>query len=223
MGSDVAIMLDAHMGNSPSAVWNLPTAIAVAQALAPFDLLFLEEPLPYSDSATYAELCIRSDIPIAGGECLTASCEWKTYVERDAFDVGQPDASFAGGLSEFMRIAHMLAQRGKKIATHAWGAAGSLMQNIHCGFSTENTLILEVAPAFGPLHREILDGSFRMRDGLVSPPDRPGLGIRLTDRIKSQFPFVPGSGEYNSVPGKVMPEDARLAALQVNQVEPIGQ
>ena len=40
-----------------------------------------------------------------------------------------------------------------------------------------------------------------MKDGRVLPPETPGLGILLTDEI-SRYPFVPGSGEFNSVPGK---------------------
>jgi galactonate dehydratase len=43
-----------------------------------------------------------------------------------------------------------------------------------------------------------------MRDGRVLPPQTPGLGIQLTDAIKNKFPFVPGSGEFNSVPGKIL-------------------
>ena len=210
VGPDVEIMLDGHMGNSPTAAWDLPTAIEVAEAIGPSRPLFLEEPLPYSDPLAYAELCRRAEVPIAGGECLTAASEWKTFTDVDAFDIGQPDASFTGGLGEFMRIAAVLQERKRKIATHSWGAAGSLMQNVHCGFASANTLILEVPPGFGPMHRELLDGSFVMRDGKVLPPDRPGLGICLTDDIKARFPFVPGSGEYNSVPGKVMPEDSKF-------------
>ena len=30
----------------------------------------------------------------------------------------------------------------------------------------------------------------------------PELGIVLTDEIKNRYPFQPGSGEFNSVPGK---------------------
>jgi L-alanine-DL-glutamate epimerase-like enolase superfamily enzyme len=76
------------------------------------------------------------------------------------------------------------------------------MQNIHAGFACENTAILEIPPAYGPLHSEIIDDSFFMRDGVVFPPDKPGLGIKLTDETKSRFPFVPGTGEFNGVPGK---------------------
>ena len=66
------------------------------------------------------------------------------------------------------------------------------------------TRILEVAPDFAGLHADLLDGSFVMRDGYVLPPDRPGLGIVLTDEIKARYPFRPGSGEFNSVPGKIL-------------------
>ncbi len=124
----------------------------------------------------------RTTVPIAGGECLTAAYEWRVFIEQDCFDIGQPDASFTGGLGEFMKVAQMLNNRGRKVATHAWGAGGSLMQNVHCGFAAENTVILEVAPNFAGLHRDIIAGSFVMEDGYVLPPDCPGLGIVLTRR-----------------------------------------
>lgn len=204
VGSDVAVMFDGHMGNTDDDPWTLDMATAVMKAVEPFNLLFFEEPLPYVDPWGYAELCRRTTVPIAGGECLTATYEWRVFVEQDAFDVGQPDASFTGGLGEFMAVAKMLEARGRKLATHAWGAGGSLMQNIHCGFACANTLILEIPPAFGPLHREVVGDSFIMRDGMILPPQTPGLGIQLTDDIKNRFPFVPGSGEFNSVPGKIL-------------------
>jgi L-alanine-DL-glutamate epimerase-like enolase superfamily enzyme len=49
-----------------------------------------------------------------------------------------------------------------------------------------------------------MDGSFVMNEGRVLPPERPGLGIVLTESTKSRYPFVSGSGEFNSVPGKVL-------------------
>jgi L-alanine-DL-glutamate epimerase-like enolase superfamily enzyme len=205
-GPGLRVMLDGHMGNSPGRTWDLATAMAVAKALEPFDLFFLEEPLHYTDPSSYAELCRATSVPIAGGECLTAACEWRAFVERDAFDIGQPDASFTGGLGEFMEVSRMLAERGRKVATHAWGAGGSLMQNLHAGFAAPNTAILEVAPAYGPLHSEVIGDSLVLRDGHVLPPVKPGLGIELSEATRRRFPFVPGSGEYNSVPGKILPE-----------------
>ncbi len=203
-GRDIQIMLDGHMGNRPQATWDLNTALAVMQAVEPYDLFFFEEPLHYTDPWGYRELRRATTVPIAGGECLTTLYEWRVFAEQECFDIAQPDAAFTGGLNEFMRVAALFASRGHRVATHSWAAGGGFMQNIHCGFAAANTAILEIAPAFGPLHSEIIGDSFIMRDGQVFPPQQPGLGIQLTDKTKERFPFVPGSGEFNSVPGKIL-------------------
>lgn len=203
-GNDFWLMLDAHMGNSPGVTWGLETAIAVAKAVEPYHLFFLEEPLHYTRPDWYALLCKTTATPIAGGECLTALCEWQTFIDRKSFRIGQPDASFTAGLDTFMEVALRLAASGRSVATHAWGAGASLMQNIHAGFACPNTCILEIAPAYGPLHSEVIDDVPGMEDGYMLPPQMPGLGIRLTEETIRKFPFIPGSGEFNSVPGKIL-------------------
>jgi galactonate dehydratase len=203
-GRDLTVALDGHMGNGPYDPWDVETARAVLAAVAPYDLLFFEEPLHYTNLAGYSDLCRNAPVPVAGGECMSATCEWQVFVERDCFNIGQPDAGFVGGLGEFMKVAAMLESRGRKLATHSWGAGGVFMQNLHCGFAAGNTVVLEIAPAYGPLQREVIGDSFAMRDGMALPPEAPGLGIVLTEQIKNRYPFVPGSGEFNSVPGKVL-------------------
>ncbi len=203
-GSDAWLAMDAHMGNNHVTTWTVEIATAVARALEPYNPFFLEEPLHYTDPWGYAELCKATSTPIAGGECLTAAYEWRVFTEQDSFDIGQPDASFTGGLGEFLTVAQMLEKSGKKIATHAWGAGGSLMQNVHAGFAAANTCILEIPPDYAGLHSEVIEGGLVIKDGYVLPPDRPGLGVVLTDETKRRYPFQPGSGEFNSVPGKIL-------------------
>lgn len=203
-GDGLWLMIDGHMGNSNEVTWGLETAIAVAKALEPYNLFFLEEPLHYTRPDWYALLCQETDTPIAGGECLTAVCEWQAFIDQQCFNIGQPDASFTSGLDQFMQVAALLAQSGRRIATHAWGAGGSLMQNIHAGFACPNTAILEFAPAYGPLHREVIGENLQIKQGHLLPPEKPGLGIELTDKTIQKFPFKPGTGEFNSVPGKIL-------------------
>jgi galactonate dehydratase len=203
-GDDLWLMFDAHMGNHSTLTWNVETAIAVAKALEQFNLFFLEEPLHYTRPDWYAELCRNTSTPIAGGECLTAASEWQTFIHQDSFNIGQPDASFTAGLDQFMLVASMLESHGCSIAPHAWGAGASQMQNIHCGFACPNTVILEVAPAYGPLHSEVIGDSLQIKDGYVLPPEQPGLGIHLSKDTIERFPFVTGTGEFNSVPGKIL-------------------
>ena len=97
-GKDAWLMLDGHMGNSPGKTWTVEIAIAAAKAVEPFDLFFFEEPLHYTDPWGYAELCKATTVPIAGVECLTATYEWRVFAAQDSFDIGQPDASFTGGI-----------------------------------------------------------------------------------------------------------------------------
>ena len=57
-----------------------------------------------------------------------------------------------------------------------------------------------------PMHSELLGDSFSMKEGFVLPPQKPGLGLTWNDKVKNQFPFVRGRGEFNSVPGKNLAE-----------------
>ena len=218
-GSSLTVCLDGHMGNRPAGggEWDVDTAAAVCRAVEPFDLFFFEEPLHYDNADGYAELCRRSAVPIAGGECLTGLPEWRSFIEKDCFDIGQPDASYTGGLKLCVDVAGLLEQRGRKIAMHAWGAGGSLMQNIHTGFACRNTAILEVAPDFGPLHSAVMGDSFQLRDGKVLRPVTPGLGISISEEVRRRFPFVPGSGEFNDVPGKTLDEWERRVDAVIAQ------
>jgi galactonate dehydratase len=209
VGKNVKVLLDGHMGNNPNATWGVHVAKAVVAALEPYDLFLLEEPLHYTDPWGYAELSKSTSIAIAGGECLTGSYEWRIYIEKDCFDIGQPDASFTGGIGEFLKVAAMLDGRGRRIATHSWGSGGALMQNVHAAFACPNTAILEVPPAYGPLHSELVGDSFVMEGGMVLPPQTPGLGFELPDSVKQRYPFVPGSGEFSSVPGKTITDVGR--------------
>lgn len=212
-GESLGIALDAHMNDKPAAqMWSLDAAAAVAKACEPFGLLFLEEMLPYRSAKNYAWLRGQTSIAIAGGECLSSMVEWQTYLDAESFDLGQPDASFTSGLHQVVEVARALERQGCGIAPHAWGAGGSLMQNVHVGFACRNTRILELPPDPGPLHTEIYRQTLRIDEGRVLPPETPGLGIVLDDGTKQRFPFIPGSGEIVGVPGKTQNDEAILHA-----------
>ena len=202
-GDDFVVCLDGHMSNVDEGMvtWNVEMAGAILKALEPFGVFFYEEPLHYNDLAGYAELCRRTAIPVAGGECLTTREEFALYAEREAFDIAQPDASFIG-IGAFLDVARMFSQRGRRVATHAWSSGAGVMENIHAAFASADVAILETPPLAGGLHTDIYAPGYRFRDGYILPPEAPGLGVTLTDEIKSRYPFIPGSGEWNQVPGK---------------------
>ena len=204
VGNEIEVLMDGHMGNAFTFTWDLPIAKAALKALEPYNLFLFEEPLHYTDPWGYSELSKSTSVKVAGGECLTGTYEWRVFVEVDAFDIGQPDASFTGGSLEFMKVAKMLEGRGRTIATHSNSSGGGFMHNLHCGFACANTVILEVIPDYAGLHSEIFGDSFILRDGYAIVTDKPGLGVELSDEVKRKYPFIPGTGEFNPVPGKIL-------------------
>lgn len=204
VGNEIEVLMDGQMGNAFTFTWDLPIAKAALKALEPCNLFLFEEPLHCTDPWGYSELSKSTSVKVAGGECLTGTYEWRVFVEVDAFDIGQPDASFTGGLLEFMKVAKMLEGRGRTIATHSNSSGGGFMQNLHCGFACANTVILEVIPDYAGLHSEIFGDSFILRDGYAIVTDKPGLGVELSDEVKRKYPFIPGTGEFNPVPGKIL-------------------
>ena len=205
-GKEFILCLDGHMSNveDPSQqTWNLGTAKKVLKALEPYDLFFFEEPLHYNNMSGYAELCQATSVSIAGGECLTTKEEFLQYANHQAFDIAQIDASYIG-ISPFLDSARIFADTGKRIATHAWSSGAGVMENIHAAFAVPNVAILEVPPLAGEMHTAVYADGYRFEKGYILKPEAPGLGVQLTEALKNKYPFIPGSGEWNQVPG--MPE-----------------
>lgn len=204
-GDEIALAIDGHMDNLPEhcPIWNESTAATVLKALENCNILFFEEPLPYTDVKAYASLRTRSTVPVAGGECLTSLEEWRDWLDNDPFDLPQLDASFMGGPTVFVKIARLCELKGLSIATHAWSAAPGVAANLHAAFACRNTKLLEWPPYNSPLHTDLWIDPPTLKDGNLILSDTPGLGIHLPSDFVEKHPFQPGTGEINSVKGKV--------------------
>ena len=101
IGPEVRLMLDL---NAP---FGVEDCVAFADAVAPYDIVWLEEPLHWHlQPADYVRLAARSPIPLAHGER-----EWTRFTIRDFIDSGalgyvQFDATRHAGFTEALRIAH---------------------------------------------------------------------------------------------------------------------
>ncbi|WP_426085032.1 enolase C-terminal domain-like protein, partial [Escherichia coli] len=64
IGPDITFMVDANMS------WSVEQAVKAAKLMAPFDILFLEEPTIPEDYEGYARIAKEGQIAVAGGENL---------------------------------------------------------------------------------------------------------------------------------------------------------
>ena len=196
LGPDIELATDCHAVQIREP-WSRSTALDLARALEPFDLLFMEEPLRYDDPEGYAALRRATSVPIAGGECLTGLDEFRRFLDLDALDYVQPDATHVGGVGVARDIARLAEARHVGLIVHTGAAIGpGFMANLHVAFASPNARFVEYALAPDNVRAELLTEPVVLADGFIERPSAPGLGITLDDTFAARFPFRPGVVEY---------------------------
>ncbi|MDR1827122.1 MAG: galactonate dehydratase [Methylobacteriaceae bacterium] len=164
-----------------------PMVKMLAKALEEYRPMFIEEPvLPeYLDGLT--ELSKHTAIPIATGERLFSRQDFKHLFEARVVDIIQPDPCHAGGISEVFRIAAMAEAYDVAVALHCPVGPIALAANLQVDGAVYNAFIQEQSLG---IHynrgTDLLDylvdpQVFDYRDGFVTIPQGPGLGIEINE------------------------------------------
>ncbi len=179
--------------------WDRHTAVNMIRQLAPFNIDWVEQPLPAGDIAGAADLRRQVDIPIALDQALFTDTEVLDAVRRDACDIIVIGFHETGGLLPLKKAAGIAAAASLKINRH--GCLGET------GVSTLAALqILSAIPNLADgnqvMHElsvddTLVDGLLDIKGGRTVVPDRPGLGIEINwdnvDRFEQLFGQV---GQY---------------------------
>jgi D-galactarolactone cycloisomerase len=170
--------------------WDLPVAIEMARAFAPFNLGWLEEPLRCNRPvAEWRALIEQSPVPIAGGENLADAASFTAYIEQGAYDVVQPDAAKWGGISGCWPVIQATRAAGLRYCPHYLGGGLGLLASGHLLAAAGGDGMLEVDANPNPL-RTLLSGPVATpKNGRVSLGEAPGIGIvppldELEERIR---------------------------------------
>ena len=157
-------------------------ALRVIRQLEPYDVFFIETPLPLEDLEGYAYLHNHSSIRIAAGELQNSRFEFLDLMDRGKIDVAQPDVGRVGGLTEARRVCDLAADRGRLIVPHCWKTGIGIAASAHLSAATSHCPYIEFLPAElseSALRRELVADELRMEEGLIALPQKPGLGIEL--------------------------------------------
>ncbi len=163
LGDGFPLMADANMK------WTADQAIRAARALAPFDLVWLEEPVVPEDVTGHARVRSEGGIAVASGENLRSLWEFRHLIAAGGVSYPEPDVTNCGGVSSFMKIAHLAEAFNLPVTSH-----GAHDMTVHLLAAVPNRSYLEVH-GFG-LDRYIGD-ALVIRDGCAVAPDRPGHGV----------------------------------------------
>lgn len=186
VGDGVEILVDAG-GSEQFWPHGYKWALRTAEMLAQYDIGWFEEPLPPDDLEGFIQLRRHAAVPIAGGEVLTRRQTFQTWIERGAFDIVQPDATKCGGLSEARRIAWMAYDHNVQMVSHGWNTAVGVAADLQLAAAMPVARFVEyLTPA--PYIEQIITEPFRLdAEGLLTIPERPGLGIELNRDALARF------------------------------------
>lgn len=165
-----------------------PMAKALIQALEPFRLMFIEEPLLSEHIDAIGEVTRGTSTPIALGERLYSRWDFRKVLESRVVDIIQPDLSHAGGITECRKIAAMAEAYDVALAPHCPLGPIALASCLQVDAVSYNAFIQEQSLGihYNKTGSDLLDylvdpTVFKYADGMVTIPTGPGLGIEIDE------------------------------------------
>jgi len=166
IGPDIDLMVDVNNA------WDATTALRFARSIEREEPYWLEEPTPADDYRGQAMLCASLDMPVASGENEFTRWGFRDLIEANAVDIVQADPRTCGGFTEWLKIAAMASAYHLPLAPHGGPHVGA-----HAVGAVRGGLIVESYVHSIETHLNEFVEPPDIKDGFVTLPDRPGLGL----------------------------------------------
>jgi galactonate dehydratase len=182
VGDKIDIMVEFH------SLWQLPPAIRIAEALAPYDTFWHEDPIRMDSLGSLPRYAARSKAPLCASETLGSRWAFRDLLETGAAGVIMLDLSWCGGLSEGRKIASMAETWHLPIAPHDCTGPVVLAASTHLSLNAPNALIQESVRAFySGWYGDIVTAVPPVKNGMITVPPGPGLGLELHPDLDRRF------------------------------------
>ncbi len=169
--------------------WNftVETAIRLGKKLEPFDLAWMEDPVPPEKTVAHRRITEAVNVPILTGENITTVAGFHSLLQNEACDIAAPDINKTGGLRDLHRVATLCDLYGVPLAPHNISSPLGTVAGVHFAVSIPNFLALEYHARDVPFWEDMVervdgDGPI-IENGTVDLPEGPGLGVKLNDDV----------------------------------------
>lgn len=167
LGPDVDLLIDANNK------WKAYEAIRFGLAVEKYNIYWFEEPVEPDDFAGCAEVRRELSMPIVAGENEYTRWGCRDLIEAKSADILNLDTVKAGGITEYRKIAALASAYHIPVAPH-----GNPYMAVHLLAATPDALIMETYPGTKSQYNPAMQ-LFPVKDGYITAPDKPGLGIDL--------------------------------------------
>jgi L-alanine-DL-glutamate epimerase-like enolase superfamily enzyme len=184
VGPEVRLRLDVN------GAWDLPTAEERLEAVARFDLEYVEQPLAADDTAGAAELRTRVRVPLAADEAAYSAHAARRILAESAADVLVVKPARVGGPVAVAEIAAAAAGAGVPVVVSTLFETGiGIAAARACATGLPRGLAHGLATA-GLLEHDLLAEPLAVESGTMAAPGGPGsggLGVRLDEAALRRF------------------------------------
>jgi galactonate dehydratase len=184
-GEDFRICIDLHGKTTPT------MAVDFCRRAEEYGPFFVEEATQIEDLDELAHLRSNTRIPLATGERLFTKYGFAPICQRHLVDYIQPDVVHCGGILEMKKIAAIAEAFRVELAPHNPQSDVSTQVSLHVDFSTPNFAIQEITHRGNEQYWKDLfhGGAIQYEKGYALPPDRPGLGVHLDEKVAAKRPY----------------------------------
>ncbi|MFN8624063.1 MAG: mandelate racemase/muconate lactonizing enzyme family protein [Chloroflexota bacterium] len=189
VGLDVDLIFELHRKLTPM------QGLVVAEALAEFRPLFIEDPIQIDSIMLQGELAKRFSFPLANGERMNTIWEFRDLLAAGGPQYVRPDLGVAGGITQVKKIAAVAESYHSALVTHNFQGPLITAAAIHVdvsipNFITQEYLQLDESP-------RPADAVFRTAckrvGGYIPAPEVPGIGVTLDEDLlgKAEPKYLP--------------------------------
>lgn len=194
IGYEVPLAID-HFGHVC-----VEDCIRFARRMEPYNIAWMEDMVPWIYPDQLARLRNATTIPVCTGEDIYLKEGFAELFKKQAVSVIHPDILTCGGALEMKKIADMADENGVAVAIHMAESPIAALAAIHTAAAMHNVLAMELHSVDIPWWQDLVNGPEKpfVKDGFVTVPDAPGLGIEsLNEALIAEHinPAIPGIWE----------------------------
>jgi galactonate dehydratase len=184
-GLDLDIIIELHRKLTPM------VALSLAEALKPFNVYFLEDPVQIDSISTQAQIAKKSPVPFGNGERFVSIWEFRELLEQGGPQYVRPDVALAGGLSHCKKIAAIAESYHCAVVTHNYLGPLITAASLHLDATIPNFVTQEYSKNDEAPHNAVYQCAHQRQGGYIPIPQSPGLGVELDDSLIEKTPYTP--------------------------------
>lgn len=182
VGDRMDIMVEFH------SMWQLTPAIRIARALAPYSTYWHEDPIRLDSLDLLKRYADASPAPVCASETLGGLGAFRDLMATGAAGIMMLDLSWCGGITAARKAAALAEAEKLSVAPHDCTGPVVLAASTHVSLALPNALVQESVRAFyNTWYRDLVTALPEVRDGMITVPPGPGLGLELVSDLDRRF------------------------------------